>query len=208
MNPYLAKIAALSNGKALALGLVVTLFYYQMIYDDGEKYRKQIDAQGKELAVEREKEGETDRAIARRNQLKESFEALAEQYKIVSKQIPADLDSALVVKTVDTMAKTSGITVKSKEPRTAVREEILEVYPIRVTAEGGYSELTMFFYNLSTSEHVFRVRNFTFQGPDEKKGSGARKLSMDAEIASFRFIGVDDTKNAKDPSKAKTGGGK
>jgi type IV pilus assembly protein PilO len=198
MNPFLARIASLSKGKALVIGLVVTGLYYVAMYDDGAKPRKAIVDAKKELEVEREKEKETDRALARRSQLEQSFNALSEQFQIVSSQIPANMDSAEVIRTVDTMAKTSGITIKSKEPKASQREDILEAYPIRVTAEGSYSEMTMFFFNLSTIERVYRVRAFTFQVPDDKKTPG-RKMTMDAEISSFKFVGPEpeDAKKKK-----------
>lgn len=198
MNPFLARIASLSTGKALVICLIATGLYYQMGYDDGARPRKQIADYRKDLDVEIEKEKETDRALNRRQQLEQSYKALSEQFQIVSSQIPADLDSAEVIRTVDTMAKTSGITIKSKEPKAAQREDILEAYPIRVTAEGSYSEMTMFFFNLSTIERVYRVRAFTFQVPEDKKNPG-RKMTMDAEISSFKFVGPEQ----EDPKKAK-----
>lgn len=186
MNPFLMRIAALSNGKALAIGAFITLFYWQMIYDDGQKYVTQYVTVSKELDVEREKEKETDRALARKDQLQESYNALSEQFRLVSAQIPVDLDAPEVIRTVDTMAKTSGITIKAKEPKAPQREDILEIYPIRVQAEGSFSEMTMFFYNLSTYERIYRVRSFSFSMPaDDKK---AKKLTLDAELASFKFI--------------------
>lgn len=201
MNPFLARIASLSTGKAIVIGLVLTLIYYGTSYDDGASIRKRIADTRKELEVERTKEKETDRALARRSQLEASYKALSEQFQIVSSQIPADLDSAEVIRTVDTMAKTSGITIKTKEPKSAQREDILESYPIRVTAEGSYSEMTMFFFNLSTIERVYRVRAFTFEGPSEKRrggaSGGANRMTMDAEITSFKFVGPEEKKDTK-----------
>lgn len=185
MNPYLLRISTLGTGKAFIIGLVVTLFYYQMAYEDGERYRKVIASAGAELSTELEKEKETDRALARKNQLEISYKALSEQFQMVTSQIPTDLDSAEVIRTVDTMAKTSGITIKSKEPRPSQKEDILEVYPIRVVAEGNYAEMTMFFYNLSVIDRVYRVRAFTFTAPEDRRA----RMTMDAEITSFKFVG-------------------
>lgn len=198
MSPFVARIAGLTTGKALVIGLILTGIYYGAAYDDGATYRRRISDSRKELEVEREKEKETDRALARRSQLEASYKALSEQFQIVSSQIPTDLDSAEVIRTVDTMAKTSGITIKTKEPKAAIREDILESYPIRVTAEGSFSEMTMFFFNLSTIERVYRVRAFTFEGPSERRRAGtpANRMTMDAEITSFKFVGEDQ--KAKD----------
>lgn len=211
MNPTLAKLAGLSTGKAFVIGAVVTLIYYSMFYDDGARIRANMATVGKELETERAKETETDRALARKKQLKDSYEALTEQFKAVSAQIPSDLDSAVVIRTVDTMAKTSGIMIKSKEPKPAVRQDILEMYPIRVVADGTYSEMTSFFFSLSTLKRVFRVKSFTFEATDDRK-SGSRKMAMDAEITSFKFVGAEAAEpqtpgpagRAKTPAKRKS----
>lgn len=209
MNPILARIAALSTGKALVIGLIITGLYYATSYDDGAGFRKRISDTRKELEKERDKEKETDRALARRSQLEASYKALSEQFQIVSAQIPTDLDSAEVIRTVDTMAKTSGITIKTKEPKAAQREDILEAYPIRVTAEGSYSEMTMFFFNLSTIERVYRVRAFTFEAPSERRrGAPARpnRMTMEAEITSFKFVGPEAPKDTKRPNQRRRSG--
>lgn len=206
MSSFLARIAALSKGKALVIGLILMGLYYTTSYDDGAGIRKRIADTKKELEVEREKEQETDRALARRSQLESSYKALSDQFQLVSSQIPTDLDSAEVIRTVDTMAKTSGITIKTKEPKAAQREDILEAYPIRVTAEGSYSEMTMFFFNLSTIERVYRVRAFTFEGPSEKRRGAnvSNKMSMEAEITSFKFVGPDPEKEKKNNKNKKS----
>lgn len=203
MNPYLLRIASLSVGQALVAGGFVTFLYWQMAYDNGSRFDKQVTALRVDLEKERDKERESDRALARVNQLRESYEALTEQFKLVSSQIPGDMQISELIKTVDTMAKTSGITIKSKEPRVAHREDILEIFPIRVVAEGSFAEMTMFFYNLSTIDRIYRIKTFSVSAPDDNKVS--KRLTVDAELTSFRFAGV--LEDASEEEKRKRGGG-
>lgn len=193
MNPILQRFATLSLGQTLVAAGFVTFVYWQTSYDDGARFDRQSATLRTELETEKAKEQESDRATARVAQLKESYEALTEQFKIVSSQIPSDLQMPEIIKTVDTMAKTSGILVKTKEPRQPIRENVLEALPIRVQADGTFAEMTMFFYNLSTIDRIYRVKSFVFQAPQEGKLMGSR-LNLDVELSSFRFVGAPDEK--------------
>lgn len=194
MNPWLLRLAALKVEQTFALALVVAVLYYMTLFDDGASIDAQIQAAKQQIATERTKEKESDEALARIKQLRESYSALTDQFKIVSTQIPTDMQMSEIIRTVDTMAKTSGILIKAKEPRLPIREDIVETLPIRVEAEGSYSELAMFIYNLSTIERIYRVRSFSIKGPapEDKKTT---RLHMDAEVASYRFAGTPSDKD-------------
>src|SRR5690606_4303805 len=103
----------------------------------------------------------------------------------VAAQIPNDMQMSEIIRTVDSMARTSGIVIKTKEPRTPIREDLLETLPIRVEAEGSFSEFAMFIYNLSTIERIYRVRSFIIRGPQDDRR--IQPLRVEAELASYRF---------------------
>lgn len=189
MNPILARLAALKVEHTFVLALLVSGFYYLTFFDDGSTLDAQAQNLRQQISTERTKEKESDQALARIKQLRESYAALTDQFKFVSAQIPNDIQMSEIIRTVDTMAKTSGILIKTKEPRQPVREDIVETLPIRVEAEGTFSEIAMFIYNLSTIERVYRVRHFSIKAPTDDRRT--QKLTMDAEVASFRFAGTD-----------------
>ncbi len=189
MNPALIRIATLSINQAFIGSIVVAAFYYFTMFDDGSALDAQALVAKQQIDAERTKEKESDQALSRIKALRESYNALSEQFKVVSTQIPTDLQMSEIIRTVDTMAQTSGIVIKTKEPRSPQREDVLETLPIRVTAEGTFSEIAMFIYNLSTIERIYRVRSFNITGPSDPKGPN--KLKIDAELASYRFTGSE-----------------
>lgn len=187
MNPILARIATLTIQQTLIFGLAIGGLYYFTMFDDGSALDLQASGLKQQLDAERTKEKESDAALNRIKQLRESYAALTDQFKVISAQIPTDLQMSEIIRTVDTMAKTSGIVIKTKEPKLVVKSELLETLPIKVSAEGSFSEITMFIYNLSTIERIYRVRSFNIQGPSDVRSLS--KLKVEAELASFRFTG-------------------
>lgn len=189
MNPYLVKVASLTINQTFMAGLVVGALYYFTIFDDGADLEATAVATKQQIDTERTKEKESDIALQRIKQLRDSYAALSENFKVVSTQIPTDLQMSEVIRTVDTMALTSGITIKTKAPRLPLKEDLLETLPIKVQAEGSFSEITMFLFNLSTIDRIYRVRSFTIEGPSDVRNLS--KLKIDAELASYRFTGSD-----------------
>lgn len=192
MNPQLARIAGLRFNQALIFAGILTAFFYYAMYDDGSQIDARNGALQQQVEAERQKERESDTAISRIQQLKESYALLTDQFKIASSQIPAEIQMSDIIRTVDLMAKTSNVTIKTKEPKTTLKEDIIEVFPIRVVAEGGYSDLTKFFYNLSTIERIFKIRSFSILAPADPKKT--QRLTLEVELASYRFIGSSEKK--------------
>lgn len=192
MNPQLAKIASLKFNQAVIFGAIITAFFYYSMYDDGSQLDAKAASLRQQVEAEKVKERESDTALDRIKQLKESYALLTDQFKIASSQIPVEIQMSDIIRTVDLMAKTSNVLIKTKEPKQTLKEDIIEVFPIKVIAEGGYSDLTKFFYNLSTIERIFKIRSFSIQAPTDPKKS--QKLTLEVELASYRFIGSNDKK--------------
>lgn len=192
MNPRLMKIATLKFNQAVVFGGILTFLYYTALYDNGAAIDTQIAGIQTQIDTEKQKERESALALDRIKQLRESYALLTDQFKIASSQIPVEIQMSDIIRTVDLMAKTSNVIIKTKEPKQTLREDIIEIFPLRVVAEGGYSDLTKFFYNLSTIERIFRIRNFNILAPADT--SKSRKLSLEVELASYRFVGANEKK--------------
>jgi Tfp pilus assembly protein PilO len=186
MNPYLAKLAGLKLNQALLFGGILSGLFYMSMYDDGSQLDARIQSTQVTLDQEVVKGKESDRALARVTELKNNYSILSDQFKLASSQIPTEMQMSEIIRTVDVMSKASNVVVKAKEPRNTLKEDILEVYPLKVQAEGGYSDLTKFFYSISTIERIFRIKSFSISAPtDEKK---KKTLTLDAEFNSYRYV--------------------
>jgi len=190
INDILFKLAGFTTKKAFIFALLAAGFYYVSLYDDGKTIdtkRVQIE---KQIAEEQKKSKESDEALKELEQYRGSVVALNEQFKIAAQQLPSEISASEILKSIDTISKSTGVSVKLKEQKTKKREDIVEMLPLRVVVHGGFSEITMFLYYLSSMERITRAVNFTFAIPSgtdvAKVKQGA--LVFDGEIMSYKYV--------------------
>lgn len=185
MNNLLLRLAAISSQKAIIFGVVASAIWYFLIFDDGAEKQKKLTQVEKDLQAEMAKEKESDEALREIAAIRASVGALTDQFKLVSAQLPTDLQMAEIIRTVDKVSQATGLAVKGKEPKPPVRQGVVEILPLRVTAEGTFAEITMFFYYLSTIERIVRVKSFTMTVPENRRPG---KLTLDTDIVSYKFL--------------------
>ena len=195
MNGLLIKLASFSAQKALLIGGMITAFWYFTVFNDGAELHSKIDVLDKTIKEEKSKEQESDAALKEIAAVQASVGALSDQFKLVSAQLPTDIQMAEIIRTVDKVSQATGLNVKTKEPKPSERKDVIEIMPLHVTAEGGFNEVTMFFYYLSTIERIVRVKSFIITAPNEFKKT--TKLNLDADVVSYKFIGVEPPKPAE-----------
>lgn len=202
MNNFLLKLAALSLAKTFILGCIALGVYYVLLYDSGEVLQANLTSLTAQVAEQEAKQKESDKALREVEKIRSAVQALGEQYRAISNQIPTDNQMSDILKQIDSMAAASGVEIKKKEPQKAVLQDILEELPLRVSAEGTFAELVMFLYNMMNSERISRINNFNIFKAAVRGGVRNKKLIMDVQFANYRFVG--ETKNP--PADAKKGG--
>jgi type IV pilus assembly protein PilO len=186
MNNFFLRMAALTPRKALFVGLILTGVWYFALYNDGSATQARLTIIEQDIQSEKAKEQESDLALKEIAAVQASLGSLSDQFKMVSAQLPTDIQMAEIIRTVDKVSVATGLTVKSKEPRTSVKQDLIEILPLRVSANGTFAEITSFFYYLSTIERIVRVKSFKMTSPNEfRKG---QRLSLDADVVSYKFV--------------------
>jgi len=187
LTEFFIKLSSLSRTSILVLSVGVTFLYYSLLYDDGSSLKEAISNAEKELALEREKEKESDFALKEVEIVRSSLEALTQQFNVVSAQLPRDLQMAEVIRIVDSISKLSEITIRTKEPKTTIKEQVIEVLPIQITADGTFSQLIKFLYYVTAIERIFRVQSLNIQSEEDGKAKNAT-IRVRVDIASYRFV--------------------
>jgi type IV pilus assembly protein PilO len=193
MNRIFDKLAALSSGKAMLLGLILGVLFYFTAYDSGDGVSAQIASVSAELAKAEAKKKDTEATLKEEASMKEAVIKLSTQYAFISKKLPSDLKSAEMVRAIDSVANTSGVSVKYKKPGVVVQKEVVEELPVDVTLEGTYGQLAKFIYHTSNLERLTRVLNFSVSS-DPK----SRNLRFEGQVVSYK-LAPENTK--PDPSK-------
>lgn len=201
MNSFFIKVASLTYRKTMIAGVVLAVLYYFFFFDDGQSLDKNVEAAQAQVRGEEAKLVESDKIIKKVAGLKAHVAALTEQYKTLSTQMPTEVNMADVIKQIDTMAATTGVSIRDKVPKTPQKKEILEEFPMAITATGSFNELTMFLYNMMNVDRLSRVVSFTLNKPNQGRDSKSKGLAFDIVIANYRFIA--DPKSAAPAEGAK-----
>lgn len=190
INTILSRLAALTYQKALIVAIAVAALFYFTLYDDGSAVDKKIADLQNQVNAEQLKTKESDAALKEVDLIRSSIGALSEQFKIAAQQLPSEIQMADILKSIDTLAKSAGVNIRSKEPRSSKKEDILELIPLHVNLQGSFSEITMFLYYVSSMERISRVVNFNISvtGAEALKYKN-NGLVFDGEIVSYRYLG-------------------
>lgn len=191
MNAILLRIAMMSSRNLLIGCLAVGGAYYYLIYNDGSAEKAQIAAATAEIQKEEAKAKDAENALKEVEKIRAAVATLSDQFVIVSKQLPAQYNMPELIRSIDAIARASGVSIKLKEPKTpkAEKDAIVETMPVKVVLEGQFSEIAMFFYYIASLERITRVKNFSMNMP--VNGDIRRtRLYVDAEVLSYRFVGA------------------
>lgn len=194
INTILFRLAGLSMQRALIFALIAAGFFYVSLYDDGAVLEKKITELHAKITTEQTRSQESDIALKELEQYRSSVGGLNQQFKIAAQQLPSEISASEILKSIDTISKSTGVSIKSKEPKLSVKEDILEMQPLHVVVHGSYSEITMFLYYLSSMERITRVVNFTFTQPDVRDSAiKPDTLIFSGEIVSYKYLSQEKT---------------
>ncbi|PIS11373.1 MAG: hypothetical protein COT73_04355 [Bdellovibrio sp. CG10_big_fil_rev_8_21_14_0_10_47_8] len=189
ISSIIIRLASFNFQRALVFSVIAGVIYYFFGFNDGSSIQVNIDKVQKDIQVEESKAKEADAALKEVEQVRAAVGALSDQFRMVSQAIPTDLQMADIIRAVDTTARVSGLSMKSKEPRPVVNYSFYEEIPLQVTMEGNYSQVAMFLYHLASLERIMRVKTFTIQTPPATKKNSGHTLTFLGQIVSYRFIG-------------------
>lgn len=188
MNQLFERLAALTNKKALVIGLLVGVAYYTILYDNGAPLEAQVAAISKQLSEAEIKRKDTEATLQEEARMKEAVGKLSEQYAFIAKKLPGELKSSDMIRGIDTVAKIAGVSMKLKKPGVVVRKEVIEELPVDVNLEGTYAQIAQFIYHTSNQERLTRVLNFSLITQDDGKDSSKDKpLKFEGQVVSYKL---------------------
>lgn len=196
MTAILLRLGSLVMQKVILGAALISGAWFYLVFDDGSALDARITSASKDLTTENAKLAETNQALKEVEQVRSSVGTLTEQLKAISAQLPSELQMAEVIRTVDQAAQISGISLKSKEPKAPVPEGLAEGLPISLHAEGTFSEIGAFLYALGKTERLIKIKKLELMGSADFHKT--TKVTLDTDIASYRYIGKDPTKDAAD----------
>jgi Tfp pilus assembly protein PilO len=204
--------------KLIAIGVMVVVGAY-LIYNGVGPWigvagiRKQSDA----LKVERRKlelsVQSAQAMVANLDKIKKERETLEVQLKEISKRLPGERESAQVLRSVESLAGKSGLTIGGVKRRAVKTQELYAEIPLEVGVGGGYHDLVSFADQLAKLDRLVTLTDIQVQRPGvlvpgqtAAQAAAATPGSVRAQMVAVVFQALPEPAEA--PSAAPGPGGK
>jgi Tfp pilus assembly protein PilO len=105
--------------------------------------------------------------VANLDKIRKERETLELQLKEVSKRLPGERESAEVLRSVESLAGRSGLTLGSVKKRAVRSQELYAELPMEVGVGGGYHELVRFADQLSQLDRLVTLSEFAVSRPGQ-----------------------------------------
>jgi Tfp pilus assembly protein PilO len=103
--------------------------------------------------------------VANLDKIRKERETLELQLKEVSKRLPGERESAEVLRSVESLAGKSGLTLGSVKKRAVRSQELYAELPMEVGVGGGYQDLVRFADQLSQLDRLVTLSEFAVTRP-------------------------------------------
>jgi type IV pilus assembly protein PilO len=111
--------------------------------------------------------------------------------------LPEQKETAQIVATTAQLARDSHLHIKSFQPQITIRKGFYEDWPIRLTLEGSYHNLGVFFEKISQFARIINVDNISIKKAD--KPTRNRTISASCTATTFVFIDAAIETSAPEP---------
>jgi type IV pilus assembly protein PilO len=105
--------------------------------------------------------------VANLDKIRKERETLELQLKEVSKRLPGERESAEVLRSVESLAGKSGLTLGSVKKRAVRSQELYAELPMEVGVGGGYQDLVRFADQLSQLDRLVTLSEFAVSRPGQ-----------------------------------------
>ena len=180
------KIADLPQQQQILLAILAVgglgFFWFYMISDVSAEISSLEDS-----TVQLTAEVEAARAVtAKLPQFEAEVGELEAQLAELKQVLPGEKETAEIVRRVEELAVESDLSIRSFTPQATVRYEFYEDWPIRMSLEGSYNNLGLFFQRVANFQRIINVSNIEIRAlsnPDPD-----RTISATCTATTFVFV--------------------
>ena len=180
-------IKNLSLRKKLLLGLVLLLligyfywFYlFQPVFDKKTKLSEELGNLNTRIVA-------TQRVVGQIEQYRKEVAKLEEDLKILLAKLPDQKEIPHLLTSVSEAGRSAGLDFILFEPAEPVSKEFYAEIPVKITVEGKYNDIAVFFDSVA---HLPRIANIMdVEIKSGKKGAGSGVLTADCLIKIYMFL--------------------
>lgn len=196
----LSKLQAIP-AKKRAIGFIVllviltVLFVWQIVMPK----RAEIEALQTQLTTLQARIRENDEKIRKLDELKTEVAALKEKLKLLTDQLPPDVEVSGLLRQVQGLVSQAGLTLKlwKLDKRKTHASGLYEEIPITLDIIGGFHNVGVFFDKVGKLTRIVNIQNLKMTGAKLNK-SGTVDIAI--SFAAVTFAAVEKKADAQEPA--------
>ena len=165
----------------VAAGALFMMWYY--VISPAALEVEGLQASNAELTTEIENAQVT---AARLPQFQEEAEKLEQDLEEKRAKLPDEKETAEIVRQVQQLAEDSNLELKNFTPQSTIRYEFYEDWPIRMSIEGSYRNLGLFFQKVAQFERLINVSDIEITALNTT--NEGRTISATCTATTFVFL--------------------
>ena len=167
-----------------AAGALFMMWYY--VISPAAVEVEGLQASNAELTTEIESAQVT---AARLPQFQEEAEKLEQDLEEKRAKLPDEKETAEIVRQVQQLAEDSNLELKNFTPQSTIRYEFYEDWPIRMSIEGSYRNLGLFFQKVAQFERLINVSDIEITALNTTEEG----RTISATCIATTFVFLEDT---------------
>lgn len=190
-------LARISVGRAVLIGILLAAFYYWLVFDSGLTQQTSIDQGRAKMATLQAQLVDQQQKLDNAAVYKKTAAEVGNTISKLLTLIPEKFGMSDFMKIVSNEAKVAGSSLMKIEPKStnisAVAAEFEELI-LTIDLQGSFLQHMVFLSNLTKIQQILIIRKYDLTHLRDGKGDESPTVGLTAEIAAFRYRGIDATK--------------
>jgi Tfp pilus assembly protein PilO len=209
------RLAALTLGRALIIGLILGAVYYSAFFDDGSKLVVALKAAKVELDKNKKEIENVNIAIKDAERFQQTMALRSAEMQKILKAMPAELTSIDFMKIVSNEAKGIGAEINKltapllQKSMTLGKAESVAFYepvPIDVELTASYNQIMLFMANLTKLDKIVTAQKVKLVATGDPRSKTIPNVHLTATLLAYKYIRENNV-DSKTTQDAKAGAG-
>lgn len=198
----MAKVSTLSVNRIAFFGMLLTMFYYFIGYNNGDAIVAEITSLNAQIAEETTKKVDTERVLKKEEEMRTDVASLAKTYEAVKSKIPIDFETSelrIIVEQISaatdlkiTKLSNSDLQQVNSPEATENAEEanLVQKVAINYVFQGNFTQIQNFMTQIADVEKVIKVSELKIKTEDSQNPGPSKYLTVEAVLVGYRQAAV------------------
>jgi Tfp pilus assembly protein PilO len=195
-------LSRISVGRAVLIGMLIAAFYYFLVFDNGMAQQEGINQGRAKVAELQAQLVDYQQKLDSAAVYKKTAAEVGNTINKLLTLIPEKFGMSDLMKIVSNEAKVAGSSLMKIEPKSTnispVAGEFEELI-LTIELQGSFLQHMVFLSNLTKIQQILIIRKFDMIHSRDGKGDESPTVTLNAEIAAFRYRGIDANKAPPPP---------